>query len=56
MTSPIFTAAALTVSGLVADNVEHVIISHIGTEPLHVPSAWHVRVIEPDIKYPGIQE
>ena len=54
--SPIFTAGTTTKSGLVADNVEHVISSHVGVEPLHVPSAWHVLVLDPDIEYPVTQE
>ena len=54
--SPIFTADTTTKSGLVADNVGHVVSSHVGVEPLHVPSAWHVLVLDPDIEYPVTQE
>jgi len=55
-TSPMYTAATLTVSGIVADSVGHVMISQVGAEPLHVPSAWHVLVLDPAIEYPVKQE
>ena len=54
--SPIFTAVTLTLSGSVADSVGHVIISHVGTEPLHVPLVWHVLVLVPFISYPASHE
>ena len=54
--SPIYTADTLTLSGLVADRVRHVIISHFGAEPLHVPSAWHVLVSVPFISNPVAHE
>ena len=51
-----YTSATLTVSGIVADSVGHAMISQVGAEPLHVLSAWHVLVPDPDIEYPVEQE
>ena len=51
-TSPKFTDTTFTSSGLDADNVGHVMISQVGAKPLHVPSARHVRVLDPDNEYP----
>ena len=47
---------ALTESGLVADGAGHVTIEHVGAAPLHVPSAWHVLELDPDIEYPVAHE
>lgn len=32
------------------------VLVHRGNVPLHVPLAWHKRVLDPTIEYPGWQE
>ena len=47
---------ALIESGNVVDKDGHVTNEHVGSEPLHDSSAWHVLVSDPDIEYPISQE